>query len=267
MGHLDPFVRSVAFLGPWTSDDDIDPCGTGFFVGHKNGYDTHIYFATAAHVVEKLGGKKVGLRLNESDAGFGVCPIEPNWFASGKSDAAVMPIEIPKWAEVRPFETKYFATSFKVDSKDFGAGDAAHVIGLFKRVYGKKRNLPVVYSGNIAMMPGDEDLVMTGGDGKAKTVRGFLVEAQAASGSSGAPVFVRRTLPIRMVTDTNNGLVGTVDGSIWLFGLWSGSWPGTPSESQVESGASTGIKVPLGIGIVTPADAILYEIKTHLALK
>jgi hypothetical protein len=267
MGHLDRFVRSVAFLGPFIKDDDIDPCATGFFVRHSNGDKAHIYFVTAAHNVVKLGGKKVGLRLNESDAGFRTHPIEPNWVASGTSDAAVLPIEIPKWAEVHPFDTKNFATSFKVDSKDFGAGDTAHVLGLFKRMYGQKRNLPVVYSGHIAMMPGDEDLVMTGGDGKPKTVRGFLVEAQAASGSSGAPVFVRRTLPIRMVTDDNKKLVGTVDGSIWLFGLWSASWPGTPSESQVEGGASKDTKVSLGIGIVTPADAILDEIKAHLGTK
>lgn len=44
------------------------------------------------------------------------------------------------------------------DGHNIGIGDMCYTIGLFHLLSGKKRNLPIVHTGNIALLPEDEKI-------------------------------------------------------------------------------------------------------------
>jgi hypothetical protein len=145
-----------------------------------------------------------------------------------------------------------------------GIGDLCYAVGLFQVLAGKKRNLPVVHSGNIALMPGQEQIPVR--DWRNPTRRstilsdGFLVELANLPGLSGAPVFVR---PTCMDMDWRPLLEGEphetparmVRSSVQLLGIWSGSWDGR--EIGVSRAQPNDLRVPVGMGIVTPVNRLL----------
>ena len=85
--------------------------------------------------------------------------------------------------------------------KDIDAGDNAFVIGLFHPHSGERKNVPVVFRGSVALLPSDE-LILVGG----KQVEGYLVQTNAISGFSGAPVFATRTIRLKAASPPMMGL-------------------------------------------------------------
>jgi hypothetical protein len=251
------------FLGPeYTREGqaDITPGGTGFLVRHAS----CSYLITAKHVAEALQTGTAGVRLNARDGGFGIHPVAARrWFIHQDSsvDIAVLPFDPPDWADVSVYSTSHFATPFKMQTKNFGPGDLAYIIGLFRLMYGRNRNLPVVHTGHIALVPGEERIPVE--DRRTRRtilVYGYLIEAQALSGASGAPVFVRRTIKTMMpqFDSHENPVKIWVTGTAWLLGVWQASWDNLPGEILVaDAKASENQKVPVGMGVVVPAQKIL----------
>jgi hypothetical protein len=132
---------------------------------------------------------------------------------------------------------------------------------------GETRNLPVVHSGSIAMMPRDEKIPVRDWRDKDKRlfVEGYLIESHGMPGLSGSPVFVRSTVefsyaPQNMLLDPRSIdprelLAVAPRETVFLLGLWSSSWDAPPGEVlAIQAGA--GNRVPVGMGIVVSAQKI-----------
>lgn len=259
----DDYRKAVVFIGSENAEDII-PAGTGFFVWHGEGRAAEAYLVTAGHVARGLDGAPIGIRFNTRDNRFRVEPVDmPEWryHPDENVDVAVMQFTPPRWADCKAFPSIHFATPQKMESKDFGTGDLAYVVGLFRLLKDTKRNLPVVYTGHIALNPQDEEIPWRDTQQKiTRRTRAYLVEAGAISGASGAPVFVRRTVEC-LVPDPQAPqklLRAWGHGSVWLLGLWSSSWPGTPENDLADAfGLPKDVKVPIGVGVVVPAERLL----------
>jgi hypothetical protein len=100
---------------------------------------------------------------------------------------------------------------------------------------------------------------------KTILTRAYLIESQSLSGLSGAPVFVRASN--HHVSDelikSNPGVSPDEMGdavAMWhinLIGIWQGAWDAPPTDVLgVERGKD--IRVPVGMGVVTPIDYVHY---------
>jgi hypothetical protein len=255
--------KCVVFLGP-EQGDDIELAGTGFLIS-KGEPGSAVYLVTAAHVAKQLAGP-IGVRLNTHEGQFRVQPLsQAEWVYHRhypEVDVAAVLFDVPKWADVRPYNIGKFATQFKMATKDFGPGDFAYVVGLYRLLKDTGRNIPLVHTGHIAATALDHPVPVTDPITKrAVSTRAYLVESRAISGASGSPVFVRRSVKhlIPESIDANaNKLRVSTPGSVWLLGMWQSSWPLEPDQALIEgAGLGPNVKVSVGIGLVIPSQYII----------
>lgn len=271
MRIYDDIQKTVVYLGiPIAGEPTaIEAHATGFVVD----CDGQLYIVTAAHVAEHLGDGGFAARLNDKDCAGRVVHIDhAHWWRHPQEDnvdVAVVEFDPPEWADVSPFIPKWFLTAFKRETKDIGAGDLAHIVGLYHFVPGTKKITPIVHTGHIAMM--DDDELLDARDWRSATpkrlaMQGYLVEAQTLDGLSGAPVFVRRSISAKVhVPDIDPNPLGVWwTGSLWLLGLWHGAWFGEPEAGKGINRRGS-VKVPVGMGVVVPAIKIL-EVLQHPGL-
>jgi hypothetical protein len=142
-----------------------------------------------------------------------------------------------------------------------GTGEMCYVVGLFQFMYGKKRNLPVVHTGNLASLPGDElipvqDWLAPELSGKVRRIQGYLVEASNLKGLSGSPVLVRPDVIVGDQKVKGKHSVKAYTGAVFLLGVWQGSWDAPPDEVvAIERGEA--IRVPVGMGAVVPVHRLI----------
>jgi hypothetical protein len=267
-------TRSVVFFGfedARPGKGGIDCVGTGFLVAHE-GFG---YLATAAHVAKGLGENPFLVRLNKKDGTSQNLQTDGvEWFAHPDPtvDAAVVPFAPLAMGDFEalhiPTETAMFRTGHFPGLR-VGPGDLTYTTGLFRLMSGERRNLAVVHSGAIALMPGEKIPVKNWSDGE-KTIfcDGYLVETHSLDGLSGSPVFVRPTMPFlsappgaQITSNMPRDLLGKLTGvgarfEPLLLGLWQGSWDAPPDEIvAIQSGK--GARVSVGMGIVVPAERII----------
>jgi Trypsin-like peptidase domain len=262
--------KCVVYLGFRQGDDDseIEPIGTGFIVAA--GDPVRPYIVTARHVAEEFKTDPFVIRLNDKDGkGRNDHVDSAEWFfhpSDENIDVAVREYDPPDWADYLAFPRSSFLSEFKLDSKDIGAGDLAYVVGVFSLLHGKRRNMPAVHTGHISLMALDEPIPVRDWRDETKTVEsnGYLVEAQTLPGTSGGPVFVRRSVP--MPTSVHGKLQTWSYGTVWLLGLWQGSWYGAP-ERYLKLPRDEDIQVPLGTGIVVPAIDIISALEQDDLMK
>jgi len=122
------------------------------------------------------------------------------------------------------------------------------IIGLFTRYFGTTRLVPLVRTGNIAMMPRDKIPVRGFGP-----IEAYLAEGRSIGGLSGSPVFVRNT--VQMPAQTAQGALTSISGlgGLHLLGLMHGHWDLPVSFSSTEQAEA----VNIGVSIVVPAKKIL----------
>jgi hypothetical protein len=183
---------------------------------------------------------------------------------------AVLHCGFPDWADCVPIAGNFFVRPGSEHEQEgpipttneIGIGDITYVVGLFNKISGKKANLPVVHTGHVALLPRDEKIPVWDRVRGPWEVEGYLVQAHALDGLSGAPVFARISYPVygdfRREPSTiviYNKVAGRMHGLTVLLGLWQASWEGEPS-SDVLGGRAAGRKVPIGFGIVVPAHRI-----------
>jgi hypothetical protein len=128
---------------------------------------------------------------------------------------------------------------------------------------GSKRNLPVVHTGNIALMPWDEgipvrDWLAPPESNRVHYVKDYLVELNQLKGLSGSPVFVRPSFNLNnlALSDGEHIQGKVVQTRTLLLGVWQSSWDAPPDEIMaLEKGKET--RVPVGMGTVAPALELL----------
>jgi hypothetical protein len=178
------------------------------------------------------------------------------WFTHSDPnvDLAVLPFHLD--FDALGVDCVAIQTSGMVENKnpmeDAGCGDFCYVIGLFAKRQGKSQNLPVIHTGHIAMMPHPKELIETVNNttGQKRFVEGYLVEISNLQGLSGAPVFVRGGVQVNFPVEGGGSGEGIMAApTLKLLGVWQGSWDGfSVADNQ---------RVPVGIGIVTPAQKLL----------
>jgi hypothetical protein len=253
MRIADEIAKSVGFVSR-----DTDPLrygGTAFLV--QVPYDATsgcLHLVTAKHVADAVGPNcvigmngKDGLPLFAKTQGVEWFhhPTEPD-----SVDAAILPFASTRTSEydISPIPIEIFATEERIAEYDLGLGDEVFSVGLFTRYFGRSSLIPIVRTGNIAMMP--KEKVPLGPFGLSDV---YLVEGRSIGGLSGSPVFCRNTMKMPGVNEEGQTKYVAGVGQMHLLGLVHGHWdlPRDFTESEnVEA-------VNMGISIVVPAKKIL----------
>jgi hypothetical protein len=267
MVRLHPSSDPLAGLK--TKPNAFEAKGTGFFAR----YDDWVYLVTAQHIAVGLGEHPFAIRINKRNGSSANIRIDPvmdgvRWYSNiddSNVDLSVMPVtfDMPERDELDllAFRSVIFADEGVVRQLEIGVGDMCYAVGLFRLMAGSERNLPIVHTGNIALMPGEERIPLQNwlnpNTTARKFVNGYLVEMQNLKGLSGSPVFVRpsRRLDLSMAGQGSMKLrIGKED--VFLMGIWQSSWDEKPGEIlAVEKGKE--VRVPVGIGTVVPTDELI----------
>lgn len=259
----------VAFLGRVVAEGDVikheDPPyrGTGFFVAVGSPNPDHVfpYLVTARHSADALADRPFVIRLNTCDgtARNIVCDAGTRWFRHPDPtvDVAVLPIAPDRSTyDYRWVVPRMLVGPKMIEKLNIGVGDEVFITGLFAYLFGNDRNIPIVRTGNVAMMPAERVPTRLG------QMEAYLIEARSIGGISGAPVFVRETVPLMHEypgtgdeRDTVNQVPIYAAGPFYLLGVMHGHWDIPPEMmNRLGSGANAGVN--MGIAIVTPATKI-----------
>lgn len=254
-------LQCVLFLGVMEKGQ-FSPRATGFVVSvnHDDKFGFR-YLVTAEHVVQRAMqlNQNLWVRSNRKDGT--VMQVEfsaVDWAfhpnnATEPADVAICSINFDDKEEysIVPLSGRQSvaATPDVMEKLHIGLGDDLVIAGLFRSHYGQHRNVPIVRSGNIAMMPG-EPIWTKGG-----SLRAYLVEARSIGGLSGSPVFVSRS-PMQIVDGQSKWSEG---GQLYLLGLMHGHFDVQNINDDIQVGPGLpGINT--GIGIVVPVEKILETI-------
>jgi len=193
----DDIRKCVVFVGKESRTRDGVICrrfvGTAFFVtvpAQKHPGMSFTYLVTAKHVAERAG-TNILIRLN-SKAGGSITVLYPNirWFTHPDDqsvDCAVIPWIIHDDLDYMHIGLDTFLTDEIIKEKSIGIGDTIFITGLFSKLSGTSRNLPIVRMGSIAMMPAEKVPSRLG------SIDGYLIEVRSIGGLSGSPVFVEES--------------------------------------------------------------------------
>jgi hypothetical protein len=256
--------HTVAFIGYEDSSapGGISCVGTGVLVHHQGVG----YLVTARHVVEPIGDAPFLVRVNRAKSGGSnmVLGEKIKWYFHPDEtvDLAAMPFAATVG---RGFECLYIPeTDFMSEEvcKEHGidVGDLCYTVGLFRYLTGNDRNLPVVFTGNVALWNAPDIPIWNQFKNKAEHVHGHLIQCYGLQGASGSPVFGRAGLqfgPLPLNDGTEETLVAALNKK-WLLGIFQGAWFLPPDELlRAEIGAKAGDTVPVGLGIVVPCSRLL----------
>jgi hypothetical protein len=273
----DDLRKCVAFIGIVSVPGDVfDPAGTGFFIAYEN----FGYFITAQHIAAEFADAPFVIRINQSDGTAKNIHIDPImdegicWYNNKDEnvDISVLPFTFKKSSEFVDngaifINQELFCSDACLKSNRIGIGDICYTIGLFKLMTGEKRNLPIVHTGNIALMPGDEKIPvrdwMAPGQKLKRRVEGYLIENTSIKGLSGSPVFVRPTVDMhglivgeQLTEVKETGITSLARADVYLLGIWTNSWDAEPDEVMaIELGHK--MRVPLGVWVVIAASKLI----------
>jgi hypothetical protein len=224
-------VKSVGFVA--VDQDPLQFGGTAFVVGVRagDGRTAYPHLVTAKHVAEAIEPLDLLIGMNAKDG-------KPRFLKTGGQKWWFHPTE-PDSVDIAEF--------------DIGLGDELYIVGLFTRFFGRTHLIPLVRTGNIAMMPKDQLPIKDFGNMEV-----YLAEGRSIGGLSGSPVFVRSTL--KMPVKTAAGQPASISGlgPFHFLGLMHGHWdlPTTFAANELAEA------VNMGVSIVVPAKKVL-EVLYH----
>jgi len=260
--------KCVAFVCYRNANGILEPAGTAFSVWLRSegwvggGFG---YVVTAKHVIAgiKTTAKddKVILRVNMLDGSAQLVETDINdWHFHPDDDSvdvAVLALTLPVTPGIYhlAIPTDMAATDSVIAMQQIGPGLEVFLTGLFVNHYGEHRNLPVVRTGTIALMPEEKVAIRNFGP-----VDAFLIEARSVGGLSGSPVFVYMDA-MSLDADHVRRLRNTGPVFYWL-GLMHGHFQAPVGDLGDDIGDSAFSQeyVNMGIAIVIPASKILEVI-------
>jgi hypothetical protein len=261
---VEDYVRKcVLFLG--NKDEEtkkFHPRATAFVVSiYEDGLGFR-YVVTAEHAIHGFSraGLDIYIRSNLAEGGVREDSwADARWWShpdKGSTDVAIASIDFLPSEEFRSIVLRtdvadgqaMAATQSLMNERRIGLGDEIFMVGLFRSHYGEQRNIPIVRTGNLAMLQGEPVFTKYCGYTQA-----HLVEARSISGLSGSPVFIH--VPIfdpRPGTFTQFFLLGLMHGHFDVASINEDTVVG--SEAEGKRGINT------GIGVVIPVEKILETI-------
>jgi hypothetical protein len=264
MAHMriaDHLLKSVGFVSRYDGPDQpLVFGGTAFIVGVKMDANASlVHLVTAKHVAEAIEPAEAVIGMNAKDGAPRFLRTgDQKWFyhptEKDSVDVAVVPLGCPNMEEydIGFIPEAIFATEKRIAEYNIGLGDELIIVGLFTRFIGLTHLIPIVRTGNIAMMPRDRLPTKDFGEMEA-----YLAESRSIGGLSGSPVFVRNTVKTPVKSEKGvSQFYGLGDGH--LLGLIHGHWDLPVSFSAAEQAEA----VNMGVSIVVPAKKIL-EVLYH----
>ena len=265
----DDLRKCVVFLGFETFDvngaADFSCVGTAFFVRYKG----LSYLVTVKHVATKVSGGPFAIRANLKNGRAATATLDrADWFYHKDEtvDIAAIPLGLGVDADWGAIPEEHIVAENRHFQFGVGIGTETYVVGLFRLLFGRNRNLTIVHTGAIAMMPGDE-LVPTidKATNKRTLVEAYLVEAQSLDGLSGSPVFARRM--VRHEVSVRGQPVQThLSAEVGLLGVWQAAWS-LPPDDVIAGNLPKGVLVPVGVGLVTPIQKLVDVLEMPTAVK
>jgi len=218
--------KCVVYLGIETTDlnsgvSDVKFRGTGFLVSVPTsipGKNFH-YLVTAKHVAVRLdredaffisANAKVG-----TARGIRAESKQVKWYyhdSDSSADVAVITLGVNlSDFDIVCMPIGMFIKKSEIESIGVGPGDDVVISGLFSGHPGKSKNMPIIRTGNIAMMP--DEPIPTGSFGEMEA---YLIEARSIGGLSGSPVVLLK--PVYLLDDAKK----VVTAQMYLLGLIHG---------------------------------------------
>jgi hypothetical protein len=254
----DIIIKSVGFVSRYDPQNPLPLQfgGTAFIVGVRMDDNLGLaHLVTAKHVAEAIEPGEAVIAMNAKDgAPLFLRTGDARWFyhptEKDSVDVAVLHFGSARFDEydITWIPEIIFATDKRIEEFDIGLGDEIVIVGLFTRFFGSTHLIPLVRTGNIAMMPKDKLPIKGFGQMEA-----YLAEGRSIGGLSGSPVFVRNTvnMPVKTAEGTIAHLSGL--GTLHLLGLMHGHWDLPVSFSDSEQSEA----VNMGVSIIVPAKKIL----------
>lgn len=263
--------KCVLFFGV-PSPEGVTYGGTGFLAMHQSEGLFFLYLVTARHVakaLENYADTGFYIRANLKDGTSDLVTVEKAVWAFPDDptiDLAIAPFGF----EARNVDHQHIdleAESVDLsDQRQVTCGDVISIVGLFRLHHGRKKSIPFVHTGHIAVMPDANEKVPVRDRTTNQMVESevFLVEAQTLEGLSGSPVFVHEVLNL----DFGKPKRVRAFGGVKLLGLYQGAWDGEPGEILAKDRNFRGaVRVPVGMGMVVPANKIIDLMKNHSDLR
>jgi hypothetical protein len=286
-------VTRGAFYVCWSDGADLHIAGTAFLVAvmqrasdeesqgviPNNDMDMGMYIVTAAHVIEGIKNRRkkrdVWIRANsiEGDRLQIRIPIKEWVFHPSDLtvDVAVSPWE---YDTHRPTLDHTAIVSRALSSEEeytlgIREGTDVYITGVFAQHSGRKRVIPIIRVGNIALMPDANELIET----KRGLMEGYLIECRSIGGLSGSPAFACIDRIVPPITPTPPGYIpeeqyrAEIRAQYYWIGLVQGHWKIDESDLSIVTDRNDDIKEPLntGIAVVVPARMITQVInQPHL---
>lgn len=257
----DEIRKSVVFVC-YKTEHGLPLAGTAFFVIIQPDEDINlafVYLVTAKHVVvnaerNSMDGK-IWIRINDRKGGYKTLGIPRKSWKDHPSDTSV-DVSVMAWVpeietyDYRAIPESMIAAEEIIVNHNVGLGDEIFLSGLFVNHYGKNRNLPIIRTGNISLMP--EERIATRDFG---SIEAYLVEARSIGGLSGSPVFVN-------VVGMRDGRLVMGSPKFYLLGLMHGHWnfPVDKSNDNAVIDSPEKEAVNMGIAIVIPSTKIMEVI-------
>jgi len=253
MRVADEIIKSVGFVSRDT--EPLRYAGTAFVVQVPCGENSGLlHVVTAKHVADVVGADfvigfngKDGEPLFVKNGGvpWYLHPTEPD-----SVDLAVIPFASSRIREydISPIPVEILVDEARINEYDIGLGDEIFSVGLFTRYFGRTTLIPIVRTGNIAMMPNEP--VPLGRFGLSEA---YLAEGRSIGGLSGSPVFCRNTVKMPGLNEQGQRKHVAGVGQIHLLGLVHGHWDLPMNFSESEKLEA----VNMGVSIVIPAKKIL----------
>lgn len=257
-------LSSVFFVCYKDKNRELKYAGTAFLL--QDELDTNLGLAhsvtvTARHVIRAIERNsvdgKVLLRINpkEGEAEFIETDVS-EWIHHSDSlyptDVSILYAAPDQQYDVTSVSTSIIANEQDIENGIVGIGAEVFIVGLFVNHTGKHRNIPILRTGNIAMMPGE--LVKTNDFGD---IEAYLIESRSIGGLSGSPVYCYR-----------ESLIASTDGVLQfvkifrLVGLIHGHYSVAQPQKDTLVGDSAYFDeaINVGIAIVIPASKIIETI-------
>jgi hypothetical protein len=137
--------------------------GTAFLVAMRGkGGNAYVHLVTASHVAEDIDPGDWLFGMNEKDKGkiWIQGGSVKGWYHPTDKDSVDCAVTIFASDKITDYDIEYipeemFVTNEKIKKFSLGIGDEVNVVGLFTRFHGSNRHVPIVRTGNVAMMPSE----------------------------------------------------------------------------------------------------------------
>jgi hypothetical protein len=237
--------------------------GTGFVVAVPGAHgNSHLYVVTAKHVAEKTECCPIIMGFSYRDGSKALLEADNvHWYfhptEASAVDAAVTPFAPTQWdlLDLEPVPEHLFASSERMRKASIGVGDEITGIGVFTRFSYEDRHLPIIRTGNLAMLPTVHIPVKD-----FEPMEAYIAEIE---GSSGSPIWVRPNAYFNAAQKGGGVEKPSVpfsgDTEMTFLGLLHGRWEVSKRAMEGHNAQYTENMVS-GMSIIVPAHKILEVI-------